>query len=464
MLDRLRAAWRTLTTPPPAGRSVQWDAAQPVSRLKDWTPAPGAPNSPWSNPAVLRARAQHEFANNPLARRGVEALVNAAWGGSGITPLFRDRTVQALWERWSSGCDASGRLDWVGLGAAILQTVIVAGEAFVVLRVDEGAPGVPLTLQVLGPEFLDESRTDDRTLAGIRYDGLRPAGYWLFRQNPTLSGAPLESVFVPASECLHVYRPLLPGATRGQSWLAPVLIALRELDEYLQAALVRSKVGVLFTGFVKTTEGGNPLSQGGAVPALEPGSMVRLQPGEDITFAEPQGVESGFDGFVRTQMRRIAAGLGITYEQLTGDLSQVTFASGRAGLLEFRRSIEGVQYGLLVPLFCEPVVRRWAELARAVGVLPVDADATVRRWVAPEIEMLDRRAEVLTDLLRVRAGFASRSEIIGRTGWRAEDVDLEIASDNVRADSLGLTFDSDPRKTTQQGQATPTAAEQEARS
>jgi len=463
MIEWVRNLWRTLTTPPTAGRSVQWDAAAPLSRLKDWTPpAPGAPNSPWTNPSMLRARAQHEYANNALCRKAVDCLTNACWGGSGVSPMFADRGVQALWERWSRGCDASGRLDWVGFGAVLLQTVIVSGEAFIIMRLDEAAPAVPLALQVLGPEFLDESRTDDRTLGGIRYDGLRPAGYWLFKQNPTLSGANLESVFVPASECLHVYRPLLPGATRGQSWLAPILTCLHELDEYLQAALVRSKTGALFAGFVRSAEGGNPLSQNGAVPALEPGSMVRLQPGEDIEFSEPPPIESAFDPFVRAQMRRIAAGLGIPYELLSGDLSQVTFASGRAGLLEFKRTVEAIQYGLLVPLFCDPVVRRWAEVARAVGALPVDADTTVRRWVAPEVEMLDRRAEVLTDLLRVRAGFASRSEIIGRTGWRAEDVDAEIATDNARADALGLTFDSDPRKTTQQGQST-TAAEQEAR-
>ena len=456
MIDRLRAAWRVLTGPATTGRSVQWDAAQPVSRLKDWTPAPGAPNSTWPNPAALRARALNEYANNPLARRAVDALVNAAWGGSGITPMFADRAVQQLWERWTRGCDASGRLDWVGLGAAILETVVVAGEAFVILRVDEAAPGVPLTLQVLGPEFLDESKTDAATLAGIRYEGLRPAGYWLFRQNPTLAGANLESVYVPAAECLHVYRALQPGAQRGQSWLAPVLIALRELDEYLQAALVRSKTGALFAGFVRSAEGGNPLSQTGTVPALEPGSMVRLQPGEEVEFSEPPPIETAFDPFIRAQMRRIAAGLGIPYELLSGDLSQVTFASGRAGLLEFKRAVEAVQYGLLVPLFCEPVVRRWAELARLAYSLEVPA---VQRWVAPEIEMLDRRAEVLTDLLRVRAGFASRAEVVGRSGWRVEDIDAEIAADNARADSLGLTFDSDPRKTTQQGQATPTASE-----
>ena len=456
MLDRLQAAWRALVAPPPQKRYLQWDAARPVTRIADWGPQPGSPNSPWSNPATLRARAAQEFGNNPLARRAVEALVNAAWGGSGITPLFRDRGVQALWERWSRACDAAGRLDWIGLGMQVLTSAIVAGEAFVILRVDEAAPGVPLTLQVLGPEFLDESKVDASTIAGIRYDGLRPAGYWLYKQNPALSGATLESVFVPASECLHIYRPLLPGGTRGQSWLASVLIALRELADYLEAGLVRAKVGAVLCGFVRAPEGfPGPLQPDGTPPSLEPGAMIRLQPGEDVEFTEPPATDAAFDPFVRTQLRRIAAGLGIPYELLSGDLSQVTFASGRAGLLEFKRTIESVQYGLLIPLFCEPVLRRWSELARAVGVLPGDADVEVRRWVAPEIEMLDRRAEVLTDLLRVRAGFASRSEIIGRTGWRSEDVDAEIAADNARADALGLVLDSDARRRTQQGQDVP---------
>jgi lambda family phage portal protein len=456
MINRLQRAWRELVGSPHQKRYLQWDAARPVSRIADWSPQPGAPNSPWSNPSVLRARAAQEFANNPIARRGVNSLANACWGGSGVLPLFRDRTVQALWERWSRACDASGRLDWIGVGAQILTSVIVAGEAFVVLRLDEAAPGVPLTLQVLGPEYLDESKVDATTIAGIRYDGLRPAGYWLFKQNPTLAGASAESVFVPADQVLHVYRPLLPNASRGQSWLAPALIALNELASYLEASLVRARVGAVLCAFVRAPEGyPGPLQQDGTLPSLEPGSVVRLQPGEDIEFTEPPATDAAFDPFVRTQLRRIAAGLGIPYELLSGDLSQVTFASGRAGLLEFKRTIEAIQYGLLIPLFCEPVLRRWSELARAVGVLPGDADTEARRWVAPEIEMLDRRAEVLTDLLRVRAGFASRSEIIGRTGWRAEDVDSEIAADNARADALGLVFDSDARRRTQQGQNVP---------
>jgi capsid protein len=40
---------------------------------------------------------------------------------------------------------------------------------------------------------------------------------------------------------------------------------------------------------------------------------------------------------MRQQLRAIAMGMGITYEQLTGDLTNVNYSSIRAGLIEFRR-------------------------------------------------------------------------------------------------------------------------------
>ncbi len=45
----------------------------------------------------------------------------------------------------------------------------------------------------------------------------------------------------------------------------------------------------------------------------------------------------------------------------------------------------------------------------------------------------------------IRSGLMSRSEAISAYGYDAEDVDREIATDNARADELGLVFDSDPR-------------------
>lgn len=178
--------------------------------------------------------------------------------------------------------------------------------------------------------------------------------------------------------------------------------------------------------------------------------MVRLQPGEEVEFSKPPEI-TDLDAFARAQPRRIAAGMGVPYETISGDLSQVTFASGRHGLLEFKRTTEAIQYGLLVPQFCEPVMRRWARLAVALGVIEREPGRV--RWIGPTPEMLDPRMETLAMVNRIRAGLMSRSEAVLQMGWRAEDVDREIAEDNRRADALGLTYDSDPRKTTAQGQS-----------
>lgn len=47
--------------------------------------------------------------------------------------------------------------------------------------------------------------------------------------------------------------------------------------------------------------------------------------------------------------------------------------------------------------------------------------------------------------IAIRSGLMSRSEAIAAFGYDAEDIDREIASDNSRADDLGLVFESDPR-------------------
>jgi capsid protein len=98
------------------------------------------------------------------------------------------------------------------------------------------------------------------------------------------------------------------------------------------------------------------------------------------------------------------------------------------------------------------VLKTWVRLAIAAGELPgtVDDYEDVR-WIGPELEMLDPKADVSANVQKVRAGVLPRSEWIARTGWDAEQIDAEIAADNARADKLGLVLDTDPRKTTLQG-------------
>ncbi len=447
MLQRLKSAYHSLF-PKPHGVPVwlrNWDAAGGGIRLGNWNASTSSVNQFWPNPINLQARAEDEERNNPIVRRAISSLCAATIGAGGIIPQLKGKAIKAKWDTWSDTCDAEGRLDLAQMQDQILRTVAVSGEVFVrFVYTREG-----LKLLILGPVFLDRARVDNETNQGIKYDGLSRVGYWIFERHPASLMTPIQSVFVPADQVLHIFRPHAPGAQRGVTWLASVLLDIYELKQYLEAALVKAKVSALFAGFVRTQDGSNPLASAQtSVPTLEPGTMGRLQPGEEVEFTTPPDVGPTFDPFVRTYLRRIAAGMNIPYEILTGDLSAVTFASGRLGLLEWRRHIEAIQHNIMVAQFCKPVFERWQQLMIAFGEIK---EPVTPRWIGPTIAMLDERAETAATVSKIRAGLTSRSEAVSATGWNIEDIDAEIAADNARADRLNLVLDSDPRKTTMQG-------------
>jgi hypothetical protein len=220
---------------------------------------------------------------------------------------------------------------------------------------------VPLQLQLLEAEHLPASETrklpsGNYIRAGIEFNGIgKRVAYHLYREHPGDTLNPListELVRVSADRVLHLFRPLRPGQLRGQPWLTQVLIKLHELDQYDDAEVVRKKTAAMFAGFVTKNAPEDPIlneeaadgsANGTALAGLEPGTMQVLLPGEDVKFSAPADVGATYETFMRVQLRSIAAGMGITYEQLTGDLTGVNYSSIRAGLLEFRRRCEQFQ-------------------------------------------------------------------------------------------------------------------------
>jgi lambda family phage portal protein len=276
----------------------------------------------------------------------------------------------------------------------------------------------------------------------------------------------LSTVRVDANEVIHLFRPLRPGQIRGEPWLARALVKLNELDQYDDAELVRKKTAAMFAGFVTRLSPedsllgeGNLDANGVALTGLEPGTLQILEPGEDIKFSQPADVGGSYSEFLRMQFRAVAAAVGVTYEQLTGDLTQVNYSSIRAGLLEFRRRVEALQHGVIVHQLCRPIWQAWMNQAVLEGALTLPGysrgDAQTRtakrrafeavKWIPQGWQWVDPLKESEAMKAAIRSGLMSRSEAISANGYDAEDVDREIAADNARADGLGLVFDSDPR-------------------
>ena len=90
------------------------------------------------------------------------------------------------------------------------------------------------------------------------------------------------------------------------------------------AAVFASWIAACFAAFVEDIDGaGASVSEqdddDSELETLEPGHVAYLKPGQSVSFAQPP--VSADDGFSTRTLRRIAASLGVTYEDLTGDYS-----------------------------------------------------------------------------------------------------------------------------------------------
>ena len=430
----------------------------------------------------LRAKSRDLVRRNPWAAAGVEAFVANAIG-TGIKPqsIHQDSTtresIHALWWSWCEEADSAGLTDFYGLQSLACRAMLEGGECLIRLRYRKEKDGLPvaLQLQLLEPEHLPISLNKDLPSghvirAGIEFDKLgRRVAYHLYRLHPgdgtlaPMSGSgnlntQIDTVRVKAEEVIHLFRPLRPGQIRGEPWLARALVKLNELDQYDDAELVRKKTAAMFAGFITRMNPednllgeGLPDAQGAAQAGLEPGTMQILEPGEDIKFSQPADVGASYSDFLRNQFRAVAAAMGITYEMLTGDLTQVNYSSIRAGLLEFRRRCEAIQHSVIVHQLCRPIWKAWMTQAALEGklALPNYADQShsyqAVKWIPQGWQWVDPKKEFDAMLTAIRAGLMSRSEAISAFGYDAEDIDQEIAADNQRADELDLVFDSDPR-------------------
>lgn len=452
-----------------SSKSRNYEAASTGRRTDGWQPLQQSARVV-TDAAIskLRGRSRDLTRNNPYAAKALSVIVNNVVG-TGIVPRAvskrgnrADAAMQA-WKDWAetTKCDIDGLHDIYGLQALTMRTVVESGECLV-RRVYTKKDGmaVPLQLQVLEPDFIDVSKdtlqpndAGEMWVQGIKINrfGQRIA-YMLYNAHPGDNQLlkRLESSEVPADDIIHVYRVDRPGQLRGVPWPAPVMIRMKDFDEYEDAQLMRQKVAACFSMFITDANAGELNASGKPVSipeSVEPGMIEVLPPGKTIEFAEPPGV-TNYGEYATTMLRSIAAGYGVTYESLTGDLSPVNFSSGRMGWIEFHRNVEAWRWAMFIPRFCDGI---WSWFSDAAELKGVRMENVTVQWTPPRREMIDPEAEIKAAVTAVRGGITSLPEVIRQNGQDPEVVLKEIAETNALLDSLGLILESDTRKTTQAG-------------
>lgn len=434
---------------------MNYDAASKGRRTYGWkSPATAADAAAYGQRPQMRQLSRDMIRNRPLAARA-QSVVTGSVVGTGIVPSMNmpagdDAAKTKAFEvlrghLWSPAIDALGENTLFGLQTIVMNTVFSDGEIFVRQRIRDlrSNPNlkIPLQLELIEADYLDTtlmSNGANQVMEGVEYG---PTGaieaYHFWNRHPgdirmPLSG--LKSTRWPASRVLHIRKSDRPGQLRGVPWLAPVMMTLGEISDYVEAQILKQRMAALVAGVITAgVDGSNPDTK--KLEDLSPGALVSVPEGSEISWTSPPRVD-GYGEFIKQAVGMIAIGVGVTYESVSGDLSQVNFSSAQMGHMVMDRNVEIWQI-MVINQFCEGVERWLIDAWKLVSSYPKQSFAL--DWTAPRRPLINPRNDIPALIEEIDAGLNSRQRVQRQLG-RVPDVIRRERVEDMEQDKLaGLT-------------------------
>lgn len=369
--------------------------------------------------------------------------------GSGIIPQAKtsshewNERAEAFFAEWCKIADYRQRASLWDLQRQAVTARITDGEIGFVL-VENGQ------LQPIEAERIRtpaEMMNDARVVDGVRVSasGIKTA-YYIHNRNDAGAFDGKSFRVIPANDFKHLAAIKRTDQVRGIPELAPVVNSIKDLDEYIEATLLKAKNEAKMFYVVKNAGGAPQIAHqprrydntSTTTPPLQKvatGEIHYMRQNEDLNLIGNQTPGSQFPAFTERIARIIGASFGLPYEFVLLDFSMGSFSSSRAALLQTYRTFENWQRwlisGMLQPIW------NW-RIAKAIkeGDLPpapVDGRGVSEwykvRWQTPEFGWVDPQSENQGHILAINAGASTISEWCGKRGRDSEDVLREKGND-----------------------------------
>lgn len=427
----------------------------------------------------LRNRARDLERNEPLVRGFFDSMRKNVIGPKGMRLQVKARNnrdskldtrgnemVEAAWEEFSmkGNCTPCGQYSMRSLSNLALSCALRDGEAFfqVVFGKDVGPHGI--AFHAFEPDLIDEKknarlRNGNRIKMGVELNRYgRPVAYWKKTNHPgdqtfsTISGS--DENRIPAENIIHVKLMRRFGQTRGEPTLAPVISTFKMVNGHREAELVASRIAASKMGFFTSQSGesfpvdGDEEEAGIPVTDVSPGTFWQLPADMDFKPFDPSHPSTAFGDFQRNVLMSTSAGLGISYETLTGDVGNVSYSSLRQVAISERDFYVEVQEWFKEE-FTYEVYRRWISHAFDFGVINMPIER-VTKFLRASIfrcrgfKWVDPHKEVLAVKEAMHLGIMSMTEASDQLGYDLEETFNQISREKEMAESMGLTLAFEP--------------------
>lgn len=377
---------------------------------------------------------------------------------SGPLDIFANKHIQDAWWEWGKkkNCTVTRKLSWCDAQNVILEACVTDGE-HIIRKVKGFNNKFRFAVQLIESDLLDVEMNKDlgggrKIKMGVQLDQWdAPEGFWLHKSNPNdwfpSQNFSLRHEFIPASEIIHPFIPRRAGQTRGFPWLSVSGPGLKMAGDYEESEVVASRVAAAKMFFLEQTgdvEYTGPEAEAGKYMDVEPGSGEILPKGLTYKPHDPQHPNAAYQAFMKTRLRGIAAGLGVSYNSLANDMESVNFASGKLGLDEERLYWRTLQ-NWFAEAVCNEVFEAWLEAAILSGAvkLPMSKFDKFNQpdWRFPRWPQVNPQQEMAALETALRLNLTSITRELDKMNLDRDELFQEIAEERAAAETLGITLD-----------------------
>jgi lambda family phage portal protein len=465
--------WRAVTgRAPAAGLQLRrFDGAR-IDRLSaDWFATESSINEELrADLNNLRKRGRQLASNNDYAKKFRGMVENNLIGPAGIRlqakvedapgkeDALANDAIEKAWDEWSSVCDVTGQLQLRDLCESITGSLPADGEFLVrMVRGTDARNRFNFALQIIDVDRIDTAYNG--SYGGVEVDTYRrPLALHLFESHPNDgSRTGRRRIRVAATELLHKFKIERAEQMRGVPWMAPGMLSLHHLGNFMLSALLAAEHGANHYGFFKQSEdasGQPPIGgiEGSGADAInispsQPGTYDTLPVGYSYQAHDSKYPNEVFSPFAKTMLQRIATGWRVAYHSLANDLEGVSFSSIRSGTLEERdRWMADQQW--FIGAFMEPVFQAWLQMALLSGAITMPNGSALpaakaakfakHEWQPRRWEWVDPKSDMEAKILSVKAGLMAPQDLSAAMGYDFEDTLKAIKSAQEMAKLYGV--------------------------
>lgn len=323
--------------------------------------------------------------------------------------------------------------------------------------------------RVRNPGGTNIELTDTRVRGGIKHDRHGSAiGYYVADHNylTPFGGMVASNVRYVKRETwwgrpkfIHIFDARDDGQSRGTNALMSVMSQMHMLDKLQQTKLQNAIVNAMYAATIESeldSEQAFQFITGGedtqkqlwgwlaSINQYHKGANIRmngakvshLMPGEKLNLQKPGNADNGYSQLEMSILQYMAAGIGVSVEQLTRNFQNSNYSSARAALNESWRYFMGDRK-FIASRFATAIFSLWLEEAVAKGriKLPGNVNFWERRsaicrcdWIGSGRMSIDGIKEVKESILLIESGLSTYQKELAKMG---EDY-VEVFEQQVR--------------------------------